>query len=130
KEKETLKTKRENSPAPHTPEGYVYGLDTVSYSLLVLFFVALLGALTYALVSPSGEITMFGQTFNSMLPIIVVLFVITIPLLAWRVRQSRLDAIAESDNNSIPWDFIAVLVMGLLVVGVGIGLMLYLNSPA
>lgn len=129
KEKETLKAKRESSPAPHTPEGYVYGLDKMSYSLLVLFFVAVLAVIVYGLVVPSGEFSLFGQTFNSMLPILVVLFVITIPLLAWRVRQSRLDAIAASDNNPIPWDTIAVLVLGLLVVGVGIGLMLFVNSP-
>lgn len=130
KEKETLKAKRDSAPDPHKPEGYVYGLDTVSYSLLVLFFVAVLAVLVYVLVSPSGEFTLFGQTFNSVLPLIALLFIITIPLLAWRVRQSRLDAIADSDNNPIPWDTIAVWVLGLLVVGVGIGLMLYINSPA
>jgi hypothetical protein len=129
KEKETLKAKRESSPEPHTPEGYVYGLDVVSYSLLALFFVAVLAVLVYGLVVPSGEFSLFGQTFNSMLPILVVLFVITIPLLAWRVRQSRLDAIAASDNNPIPWDTIVVWVLGLLVVGVGLGLMLFVNSP-
>jgi uncharacterized membrane protein YqjE len=130
KEKETLKAKREKNPEPRQPEGHVYGLDTISYSLLVLFFVTVFAVLVYVLAAPSGEFNLFGQTFNSMLPILVVLFIITIPLLAWRVRQSRLDAIADSDNNPIPWDTIAVWVLGLLVVGIGIGLMLYINSPA
>ena len=129
REKETLKAKRENSPVPHEPEGYVYGLDPTSFSLLVLFFVAMVAALMYGIVSPTGEIMLFGQMFNSMLPIILVFFVITIPLLVWRVRRSRLDAVADKDNGPIPWDFIAVLVMGLLVVGVGIGLMLFINRP-
>lgn len=129
KQKETLKAKRENAPDPHKPEGYVYGLDPVSFWLLVLFFVTALAALIYALAAPTGEIMMFGQMFNTMLPILVVLFVITIPLLAWKVRRSRLDAIAENDGAPIPWDFIAVLILGLLVVGVGIGLMIFLNSP-
>lgn len=130
KEKETLKEKRENAPDPHKPEGYVYGLDSVSFSLLVLFFVGTIAALIYGLVAPDGEITMFGQTFNTMLPLLIILFVITIPLLAWRVRRRRLDAIAENDSAPIPWDFIAVLVTGLLVVGVGLGLMLFLNNSA
>jgi len=129
KEKETLKAKRESAPDPHKPEGYVYGLDPVSFSLAVLFFVAALAALVYGLAAPTGEIMMFGQTFNTMLPILVILFVITIPLLAWKVRRSRLDAIAENDGAPIPWDFIAVLILGLLVVGVGIGLMIFINRP-
>jgi hypothetical protein len=129
KEKETLKTRRESAPEPSKPEAHGYGLDPLSFSLLVLFFVAMLAALIYGLVSPTGEIILFGQTFNSMLPILLILFVITIPLLAWQARRNRLDAIAENDNASIPWDFIAVLITGLLVVGVGLGIMLYINNP-
>jgi hypothetical protein len=129
KEKETLKAKRESAPDPSKPEEHVYGLDPLSFSLLVLFFVGTLAALIYGLVSPTGEITLFGQTFNSVLPILLILFIITIPLLAWRVRRSRLDAIVDNDNASIPWDFIAVLITGLLVVGVGLGIMLYINNP-
>ncbi len=117
KEKETLKAKREKQPEPHQPEGYVYGLDTISYSLIILFFVALLATLIYALGSPTGEFTLFGQTFYTSWPILLIFLGITIPLLAWRVRQSRLSAVADTDNDPIPWDFIAVLVLGLLVVG-------------
>lgn len=129
KEKETLKAKREKQPEPHQPEEYVYGLDTVSYSLIILFFVALFASLIYALGSPTGEFTLFGQTFYTGWPILLIFLVITIPLLAWRIRQSRLSAIADTDKDPIPWDFIAVLVLGLLVVGVGIGLMLFINRP-
>lgn len=129
KEKETLKAKREKQPDPHQPEGYVYGLDKISYSLIILFFVALLASLFYALISPSGAITLFGQTFYTGLPILLIFLGITIPLLVWRVRQSRLSAVADTDKDPIPWDFIAVLVLGLLVVGVGLGLMLFINRP-
>ena len=129
KEKETLKVKREKQPSPHQPEGYVYGLDKISYSLIILFFVALSAFLFYALISPSGAITLFGQTFYTGLPLLLIFLGITIPLLAWRVRQSRLSAVADTDNDPIPWDFIAVLVLGLLVVGVGLGLMLFINRP-
>ena len=129
KEKETLKAKREKQTEPHQPEGYVYGLDTISYSLIILFFVALLASLVYALGSPTGELTLFGQTFYTGWPLLLIFLGITIPLLAWRVRQSRLSAVADTDNNPIPWDFIAVLVLGLLVVGVGLALMLFINRP-
>jgi len=130
KETEKLKAKRERQPATPESENYVYGLDPISYSLLILFFVAVAASLMYELVFTSGEITLFGQTFYSGLPLLLVSFIITIPLLAWRVRRQRLEAVAEKDNGPIPWDFIAILVLGLLVVGVGMGLMLYYSVPA
>ena len=130
KEKEKTKARREQQPAQNKPEDHVYGLDPVSFSLVVLFFVALFAVLIYALAVPTGEITILGQTFYSVLPILIALFVITIPLLAWRVRRSRLDAIAENDDAPAPWDFVVVLLLGLLVVGVGIGLMIFINRPA
>ena len=130
KEKEKTNAIRGKQPDPNKPDGYIYGLDPVSYSLVILFFVAVFAILVYSLVSATGEIVVFGQIFYSFVPILVVLFVITIPLLAWRVRRRRLDAIAEKDNNPAPWDFVAVLILGLSVVGLGIGLMLVLNPPA
>jgi hypothetical protein len=128
KDKEKLKVKRENQPASAPPDGYIYGLDVVSYSLVILFFVLLIGSLAYGLMSTSGEIMLFGQVFTSSWPILVILSGITLLMLAWRVRSERLQAIADKDNDPIPWDFIAVLVLGLLVVGVGLGLMLFLNQ--
>lgn len=128
KEKEKLASKRGKQPAPHQPEDYIYGLDPISFSLIILFFVALLAVIMYVLLSPTGEINMFGQTFYSSLPIFLVLIGITIPVLAWKVRRSRLNAVAGKDNDPIPWDFIVVLILGLLIVGIGMGLMLFLNS--
>jgi hypothetical protein len=129
KEKAALKGVREKNSPPNGPEDYIYGLDPISFSLMVLFFVAMLAMLVYALVSPSGEMTLFGQTFNSGWPLLLIFFIITLPFLFWLVRRSRLNAVADSDGAPIPWDFIAVLITGLLVVGVGIGLMLFLNRP-
>jgi TRAP-type C4-dicarboxylate transport system permease small subunit len=131
KEKETLKAKREKQPEPHQPEGYVYGLDPISFSLVTLFFMAVLAVLVAALGSDTVQLTIRDNVYyvSTFLLTLLVLFVITIPILAWRVRRSHLDAIADTDKGPIPWDFIAVLVMGLLVVGVGIGLMLFINRP-
>ncbi len=132
REKDNLKTKREAAPAPNKPKGFVYGLDPLSFSLIILFFVALIAALIAAFSADNVEIVI-GENVHyvSTLPLtILVLFVITIPVLAWRGRRSRLEAVAETDYASIPWDMIVVLITGLLVVGVGLGLMLLLNRPA
>jgi hypothetical protein len=130
RQQEKLKNVRANSPKPNTPEAYVYHLDPMSLSLLILLIVGLIGTLIYGSLAPTGEFTLLGQTFSSALPILLVLYVITIPLLAWRVRRQWLLSIAEKDHAPIPWDFVAVLVAGLLIVGIGLGLMLFLNNPA
>jgi uncharacterized membrane protein len=49
-------------------------------------------------------------------------------ILAYRSRRQR--PAAEVDSSGIPWDTIAVLISGLLVVGIGIGLLLLLNAPS
>ena len=46
------------------------------------------------------------------------------------LRSDRILAVDRSDTLSIPWDFIAVLLTGLLVVGLGIGVIVILNAPA
>ncbi|MCA9875824.1 MAG: hypothetical protein KC441_19265 [Anaerolineales bacterium] len=130
KEQEKIKTIRESHPKPSAPVEHVYILDPLSLSLMVLFFLGIIATLTYSVLVPHGEFTLFGQTFYSGLPILIILFVITIPLLAWRVRRNRLEAVIQKDNAPIPWDFIAVLIAGLLVVGIGLGLLLFINAPA
>ena len=128
REQEKIKAVRESHATPHTPKEYIYHLDPISLSLIVLFFVALLGTLIYSELAPTGQFMLFGQTFNSSLPILIILFAITIPLLVWRARRKHLIAILATDSAAIPWDFIAVLVTGLLIVGVGLGLMLFINN--
>lgn len=127
REQEKLKNLRESHAKPNSPEAYVYSLDAISLSLIILLFVGLIGTMIF---SEWGPLNLFGLTIDSRLSILIILFVLTIPLLAWRVRKQRLLAIAQEDNAPIPWDFIAVLVAGLLIVGVGLGLLLFINSPA
>jgi hypothetical protein len=127
REQEKIKQARETSPKPNEPRPYLYHLDPLSLSLIVLLFVIFMGALIYAVLFPDGTFTLFGNTFSSATPIILLLFLITIPLLAWRARRARLEAVLQKDNAPIPWDFFAVLITGLLVVGVGLGVMLFIN---
>lgn len=47
----------------------------------------------------------------------------------FQFRPQRLEAFdKEGNERSIPWDFIAVLLTGLVVVGLGIAYMVYLNT--
>jgi len=61
----------------------------------------------------------------------IVLVTVGITLLAlvlW-LRSDRINAINRTETMAIPWDFIAVVLSGLLVVGLGIGVIAILNAP-
>ncbi len=127
REQEKIKQAREAGIPPHAPGKHIYHLDPFSLSLIILLFVIAVGTLFYVIVFPEGSFTLFGITFASAWPIILILFAITIPLLFWRVRRHRLEAVLQKDNAPIPWDFFAVLITGLIVVGVGLGVVLFIN---
>lgn len=125
-EKERIQQLRAQAPKPNQPEGYVYQLDPVSLSWIVLFFVGAVATLIYSLVVSSGEITLLGLTIDSRISVLLFFMLITLPILALLVRRRRLDAVRETDNAPIPWDFIAILTTGLLIVGIGLSVMLFI----
>jgi hypothetical protein len=49
-------------------------------------------------------------------------------IILWRIRPQKLET-ESSDVSAIPWDSIAVLLTFLIVVGLGIGYIVYLNFP-
>jgi hypothetical protein len=71
-----------------------------------------------------------GRLINSALVIVASFVLVALPVIFWLVRPQKLAALARTDRGPIPWDFIAVLLTGLVVVGLGIGLLVYLNVPA
>jgi hypothetical protein len=126
KEKERIQQKRTQSPKPNEPEDYAYQLDPLSLSLIILLFVGSVATLAYSLLVPTGELTLFGLTLTSSMSVMLFFMLLAIPLLALLVRRHRLEAIPTTDNAPIPWDFIAILTTGLLIVGVGLGIMLFI----
>lgn len=125
--KEKIQQKRSQSPKPNEPRDYVYQLDPLSFSLIILLFVGSLATLVYSLLVTTGEFSLFGLTLDSRGAVMLLFMLLAIPILALLVRRRRLEAIPQKDYAPIPWDFIAVLITGLLIVGVGLGLMLWLS---
>ncbi|GAB4272926.1 MAG: hypothetical protein Kow0080_19850 [Candidatus Promineifilaceae bacterium] len=110
-----------------TPRSSMPRWSVVSNTLISAFFLSIFSMILYASITGS-EIT--GDGFFSS-PIVGAAVVVAILGMVWRVRVRGM-ALAEgneTDNSGIPWDFIAVLITGLLVVGAGIGLILYFNPP-
>lgn len=70
------------------------------------------------------------KAINSAVPVVGGFALTTLLVLAWRIRPQNFKAIEQTDRSPIPWDFIWVLLSGLLVVGLGLAITAYLNAPS
>ena len=101
----------------------------VSNTLIVLSFVGLATMVYVRNFFPEGYIVNEdGQFINITGPVFLVLALITLIVIGFRMRPKKLEAIDETDFGRIPWDFIIVLITGLIMLGLGIGFMAYLNA--
>lgn len=126
------------------PEHNMPRWTVISNTLIALMFTGFLVMVVVRTFVPEGrveiatdELGAFGSLFSTSeifidpaTPVFLVLAVIIVGLAAWRMKPQKIEAMDETDDGSIPWDFIAVLVTGLIMIGIGVGLMAYLNSPA
>lgn len=104
--------------------------NVVATSLAILMFAAFAGFLVADTFFPDRYVVRNDQVVNITL-IIVGIFVLTsLLVLLWRLNPQRLEAAEEQDTGGIPWDTIVVIVSGVLVVGLGIGLVIYFNIPS
>ncbi|MCB9423315.1 MAG: hypothetical protein H6667_26205 [Ardenticatenaceae bacterium] len=69
------------------------------------------------------------RAINSAVPVVGGFALTALLILAWRIRPQQFQEIEQTDNSGIPWDFIWILISGLLVVGLGLSVTAYLNSP-
>jgi hypothetical protein len=104
--------------------------SVASTSLIVLMFVAFFGLIIDGTFFHEGEIPIGnGQVMSSTWLTVGIPVLLTLLVILWRVRPQRLETAEATDSAGIPWDFIAVLLTGLLIVGLGIGYIVYLNIP-
>ncbi|MEZ4511064.1 MAG: hypothetical protein R3C62_04245 [Chloroflexota bacterium] len=129
-----MRTNRKPNPMPshEMPRWSVWAT-----SLIIIMFGIFFGMMVMRTFYPTNELvvgdsllgTLFGGPIinvSSMITkIVIVVFAI---YLALRMRPRRLKE-ADTDSPSIPWDMIVVILTGLLVVGLGIGFAVYLNTP-
>lgn len=92
-------------------------------------FVAFLALLFSSLLFPDSHIVRNASIFNVGSLLVLIATVITLIALALWLRSDKIAALNGTDSLAIPWDFIAVVITGLLVVGLGIGVVALVNAP-
>lgn len=112
-----------------TPAHQMPRWSIASTSLIILMFVAFFGLVIDGTFFPEGEIPWNGQVIHSTWITVGIPILLTLLIVFWRLRLQRAAITEDGDTAGIPWDFIAILLTGLLVVGLGIGYIVYLNVP-
>ena len=129
KEKDKLARKREGREAFKEQQRDYSRWAVVATSLCILMFSVFLGYLVGSTMFPTGQITTEEQVVNISAIIISAFFLVTLFMLLLRMNPRRLAAIDDTDYSGIPWDAIVVILLGFLILGLGIGLIVFLNNP-
>jgi hypothetical protein len=124
---------RETRPTHSIPESTWSRWAVIATSLAILMFVAFFALLIADSLFSDGVVVWRDNLINITAVITVVLLAVTLVILFFAYRSRRRtspDVSTDTDAYAIPWDAIAILLSGLLVVGIGIGMILLLNSPS
>lgn len=127
--KEQIKQLRNGRTTDPVPSHKMPRWSVVSNILIALMFV---GFATMVLVRnffPEGTTEIDGRIVSVTFPVFAVFALITLVVMGLRLRPQKIEAVNETDSGKIPWDFIAVLITGLIMLGLGIGIMAYINAP-
>ena len=134
---EKIKQMRAGRTTDPQPSHKMPRWSVISNTLIALMFVGFATMVFVRNFFPEGTAVLNNaltgnqdQIVNVTTPVFLVMAVFTLLIVGLRLRPQKLDAIDETDKGRIPWDFIAVLITGLIMLGLGIGIMAYLNAPA
>lgn len=120
---------RETRPTSMAPETTWRRWSVITTAITIVMFVAFATLMFSSVLFPSGQIVRNANIINIGSVLVLIATVIAIAAMAMWLRYERIAAWNRSESLAIPWDFIAVVVTGLLVVGLGIGVIAILNAP-
>ena len=132
KEKEYFKEVRADRKAAGPPEDPTMPRWSAwATSILIMIFVALLGMVISLTFWPHWvEVDELADALTTPgMALISVMCLVTAIILVWRMGPQRIEKVEKSDDQGIPRDTIAVILTGLIVLGLGIGYTIYLNLP-
>ncbi len=130
REKAELAKKHEAQPADKTQQHDYSRWAVLATSMAILFFAVVLGYLVAFTLFPSGQIVANeDQIVNITAVISGVFFLLTLLYLVLRMNSERLEEVNAKADAGVPWDAVVVILLGVLVLGLGVGLVIYLNLP-
>ena len=99
------------------------------FVLLVLFLVGSLSMMaSRVLWPPLGDVLVDGEIISKGMNFVTFMLLSTAVILIAFLRPSYINNVDKTDKDSAPWVLYWVILMGLVVVGLNFGYMLYLGS--
>ena len=120
---------RETRPTSKAPESTWKRWAVITTALTVLMFVGFGALLIAGFVFPNNQIVRQNQIVNITSLFALGALLLALVVMAVTLRGDRLTAPDRSGTMPIPWDFVAVVLTGLLVVGLGIAVIVIVNTP-
>jgi len=127
--KERISRMRETRPTSAAPESTWHRWAAITTTLTVLMFVGFGALLIGSFVFPAWQITRQDTIVNIVGLTALIAMLVALIAMVLTLRGNRLAAPDRSGAMPIPWDFVAVLITGLLVVGLGIAVIAIVNAP-
>lgn len=124
-----LAKEREAHPADTSQQNDYSRWAVIATSMAILFFTIVIGYMVGSTLFPTGQIVNEDQIVNITAIITGAFFLLTLLYLVVRMDKGRLDEINAKASAGIPWDAFVVILLGTLVLGLGIGFMIFLNRP-
>jgi hypothetical protein len=129
REDQRIKEMRQTRETSVSPESRWQRWAVFTTGASILMFVGFLALLFSSVIFPDGVVARNDALVNLSRIFVVGSLLVALVAMLFTLRGDRLASIDQQNTLSIPWNFIAVLLTGLLVVGVGIGVIAILNLP-
>jgi hypothetical protein len=129
REKAELARRQEAKPSAATPQRDYSRWAVVATSLIILFFATIAGYLFSSTLFPAGDIVSEDNVVNIVGILTIAVVLLTLLYLIFRMDAERLAEVNDREDITVTWDTIVVIALGALVVGLGIGFILFLNQP-
>lgn len=129
KESEKIAKLRETRPTSVAPESTWNRWAVITTGITIAMFVAFSTLLVASLLFPGGQVVRNDAIVNATSALVFISVAIALTAVGLWFRTERITAINRTESLAIPWDFLAIVFSGLLVVGLGIGVIVILNAP-
>jgi hypothetical protein len=129
RETERIAQMRETRPTSAAPPSTWRRWSVMTTGAIILLFAAFIAILMGSMLFPGGQIVRQGNIINIISLLVFAVLLVALIFMALWLRADRIEKFNRGDSLAIPWDFIAVVITGLMVVGVGIAVIAIINAP-
>jgi uncharacterized membrane protein (DUF485 family) len=129
RQEEKIKAMRQTRQTSVSPESRWQRWAVFTTGAVILMFVGFLALIFSSTLFPEGPVARQDTLVNLGRIFVVASMLIALVVMIFTLRSERLAGFDQAETLSIPWNFIAVLLSGLIVVGLGIGFLAWLNAP-